>query len=59
MVDYLKLLSKRSELFKASEVRELLKLTEGKNLISLAGGMPDPQTFPKSELAEIAPRGNC
>jgi 2-aminoadipate transaminase len=53
-VDYLKLLSKRSELFKASEVRELLKLTEGKNLISLAGGMPDPQTFPKSELAEIA-----
>jgi len=32
----------------------LLKLTEGKKVISLAGGMPDPQTFPKEELAEIA-----
>ncbi|MEM0474869.1 MAG: PLP-dependent aminotransferase family protein [Zestosphaera sp.] len=32
----------------------MLKLTEGKKVISLAGGMPDPQTFPKEELAEIA-----
>ncbi|MFN3268893.1 MAG: aminotransferase class I/II-fold pyridoxal phosphate-dependent enzyme, partial [Zestosphaera sp.] len=48
------MLARRSELFKASDVRELLKLTEGKKVISLAGGMPDPQTFPKNELAEIA-----
>lgn len=50
----MKLLARRSELFKASDVRELLKLTEGRRVISLAGGMPDPQTFPKKELAEIA-----
>ncbi|MEM2021956.1 MAG: PLP-dependent aminotransferase family protein [Zestosphaera sp.] len=50
----MKLLAGRSELFKASEVRELLKLTEGRKIISLAGGLPDPQTFPKEELAEIA-----
>ncbi|MGC8975441.1 MAG: aminotransferase, partial [Thermoprotei archaeon] len=50
----MRLLAGRSELFKASDVRELLKLTEGKKVISLAGGMPDPQTFPKKELAEIA-----
>jgi len=54
MVDYVSLLSSKLEVFKASEIRELLKLTEGKNVISLAGGMPDPQTFPKKELAEIA-----
>jgi 2-aminoadipate transaminase len=39
---------------RASEVRELLKLTEGKKIISLAGGLPDPQVFPKDELSEIA-----
>ncbi len=41
-------------MFRASEVRELLKLTEGKQVISLAGGLPDPRVFPKEELAEIA-----
>ncbi len=54
MVDYVSLLSSKLEVFKASEIRELLKLTEGRKVISLAGGMPDPQTFPKKELAEIA-----
>ncbi len=39
---------------KASEVRELLKLAEGKKIISFAGGLPDPRIFPKEELAEIA-----
>ncbi|RLG82051.1 MAG: aminotransferase [Thermoprotei archaeon] len=41
-------------MFRASEVRELLKLTEGKKIISFAGGLPDPKVFPKKELAEIA-----
>ncbi len=53
-VKYEKLLAGRSELFRASEVRELLKLTEGKNIISLAGGYPDPRVFPKDDLAAIA-----
>jgi len=35
-------------------VRELLKLTEGKNIICFTGGLPDPQVFPKRELAEVA-----
>ena len=48
------LLSARARLFKASEVRELLKVTEGKNIICFTGGFPDPQVFPKKELAEVA-----
>lgn len=32
----------------------LLKLTEGRKIISLAGGLPDPKVFPKEELAQIA-----
>ncbi len=47
-------LAKRVASMKASEIRELLKLTEGKDVISLAGGLPDPATFPREELAEIA-----
>ena len=39
---------------RASEIRELLKLTEGRDIISFAGGLPDPRTFPKEQLAEIA-----
>ncbi len=54
MVSYEKLLADRAELFRASEVRELLKLTEGRKIISLAGGLPDPRVFPKEELAKIA-----
>jgi len=46
--------SSRTSLFRASEIREILKLTEGKEVISLAGGLPDPRVFPKEELAEIA-----
>ncbi len=53
-VKYEKLLAGRSDLFRASEVRELLKLTEGRNIISLAGGLPDPRVFPKEKLAQIA-----
>ncbi len=46
--------AKRVAYFKASEIRELLKLTEGREIISLAGGLPDPKVFKKVELAEIA-----
>ncbi len=46
--------SKRTQSFKASEIRELLKLVEGRNIISLAGGLPDPRIFRREELAEIA-----
>lgn len=39
---------------KRSAIRELLKLTEKPEIISFAGGLPDPETFPHEELAEIA-----
>lgn len=35
---------------KSSEIRDLLKLTEGKNVISFAGGLPDPSTFPVEDI---------
>lgn len=46
-------LADRVNLMAASEIRELLKITEGRKVISLAGGLPDPQTFPKDELKGI------
>ncbi|MDM7275562.1 MAG: PLP-dependent aminotransferase family protein [Thermoprotei archaeon] len=51
---YEKFLAGRVSRLAASEVRELLKLTEGKDVISFGGGLPDPSTFMKEELAEIA-----
>jgi len=38
---------------KKSAIRELLKLTKDPEIISFAGGLPAPETFPKSELIEI------
>ncbi len=53
-MDYQKLFSYRTRFMKASEIRELLKLAEGRDVISFAGGLPDPQTFPVNEMGEIA-----
>ncbi len=39
---------------KRSLIRELLKLSRRPDIISFAGGMPDPQTFPVEELADIS-----
>lgn len=36
---------------KASEIRELLKLLKQHDIISFAGGIPDPDLFPKAEFA--------
>lgn len=46
--------SKRASGLKRSAIRELLKLAERPDIISFAGGLPDPETFPHDELAEIA-----
>ncbi|MBU4510091.1 PLP-dependent aminotransferase family protein [bacterium] len=37
----------------ASAIREILKLVQNPEVISLAGGMPDPATFPVKEIKEI------
>jgi len=38
---------------KASAVQEILKLLQKPEIISLAGGLPDPATFPVEEIREI------
>ncbi|MHB8063399.1 MAG: aminotransferase-like domain-containing protein [Ruminiclostridium sp.] len=45
--------ARRIELVKASEVRELLKLTDVNEIISFGGGLPAEETFPVEEMREI------
>lgn len=40
----------RAERMKASEIRELLKLLDQPDIISFAGGIPDPAMFPTDEF---------
>jgi DNA-binding transcriptional MocR family regulator len=49
-------LARRMAEVKASDVRELLKITEQPEVISLAGGLPAPELFPSAELAREAER---
>ncbi|GGE53091.1 aminotransferase-like domain-containing protein [Actibacterium pelagium] len=42
----------RSSRMKASEIRELLKLLEQPDIISFAGGIPDPNLFPMDAFRE-------
>ncbi len=37
----------------ASSIREILKIIQSSKVISLAGGMPDPATFPATELKMV------
>jgi 2-aminoadipate transaminase len=39
---------------KRSVIRELLKLTQRPDIISFAGGLPSPETFPIREIAELS-----
>ena len=43
------LLAERTERMRASDIRELLKLTARPEIISLAGGLPAPELFPADE----------
>ncbi|HID74283.1 MAG TPA: PLP-dependent aminotransferase family protein [Thermoplasmata archaeon] len=47
------LFSKRAKTMKASEIRELLKLVTNQDIISFAGGLPNPATFPTDELVDV------
>lgn len=44
----------RAEGMKPSAIREILKAMSDPDLISLAGGNPDPESFPVKEMAEIS-----
>ena len=47
-------LAHRMDILKASDVRELLKVTQRPEVISFGGGMPAPEFFPGERLAAIA-----
>lgn len=46
--------AKRMENIKASEIRELLKLTQQPEIISFAGGLPAPESFPIEEFIKVS-----
>jgi len=46
--------AERTKGAKRSAIRELLKYTEQPEVISFAGGLPDPATFPTEFLAKVA-----
>lgn len=48
--------SSRVTQLKSSAVRDILKLTQGKNMISFAGGLPAEDLFPVDAVAEAAAR---
>lgn len=45
--------SKNAKNMKKSAIRELLKLTQRKEVISFAGGLPAPESFPLEELKQV------
>ncbi len=51
--DLQSIISVASRGMKKSAIRELLKLTKDPEIISFAGGLPAPETFPIEELVEI------
>ena len=49
-------LARRMDWLRASDIREMLKVTQRPDMISLAGGLPAPEIFPVAELAAAAAR---
>jgi len=52
MLNWEQIFATRSSRMKASEIRELLKLLEQPDIISFAGGIPDPALFPADEFQQ-------
>lgn len=46
-------LAGRMAVLKASEIREILKVTEQEGVVSFAGGLPAPELFPVGEIAAV------
>jgi 2-aminoadipate transaminase len=49
-------LARRAERLNPSTIREILKVTERPGIISLAGGLPSPDSFPVEAMAEASAR---
>ncbi|MCD6575585.1 MAG: PLP-dependent aminotransferase family protein [Nanoarchaeota archaeon] len=52
-MDYSDFFSERSKLLSSSFIRDILQAAKQPGVISLAGGLPDPDTFPIEKLMEI------
>ena len=50
MPDFQRLFSDRARAIQSSAIREILKVTERPEVISFAGGLPAPATFPVEEM---------
>ena len=53
MVDVNRLYSDRAGKMRKSEIRELLKVTQDPEIISFAGGLPNPKSFPIKDLQGV------
>ena len=51
-MDWHQIFATRNDRMKASEIRELLKLLDQPDIISFAGGIPDPDLFPAQAFQE-------
>ena len=50
---YAALFAARTKVMKSSAMRDLMALTERRDIISLAGGLPDTSSFPAESFAAI------
>src|SRR6202042_1342095 len=50
---YAGLFAERTKVMKSSAMRDLMALTERDDVISLAGGLPAPSTFPPDSYAAL------
>ncbi|MFH1100942.1 MAG: PLP-dependent aminotransferase family protein [Methanobacteriota archaeon] len=53
MIDVTRLYSDRAGKMRKSEIRELLKVTQDPEIISFAGGLPSPLSFPIQDLQSV------
>ncbi|MBV8517973.1 MAG: PLP-dependent aminotransferase family protein [Acidobacteria bacterium] len=56
MTSYESFLSRDAQSFRPSAIRAFAKLINDPNIISFAGGVPNPETFPAAAVAELAER---
>jgi 2-aminoadipate transaminase len=54
MTDFEPFFSRDARAFRASAIRAFAKLINDPNVISFAGGVPNPETFPAERIAELA-----
>ena len=56
MMDFERLLSDRTRRMNANAIREILKVVSKPGVISLAGGIPSPESFPMNIFRELTDR---